>query len=182
MKRKLLISTLILMLTATAAMASDHWLHIRVQEHNGAEERVNVNIPLSMVRGILPLIDDEEFNGGRIRIHDHDWDDINLPQIMRELRDAPDAEYVTVKSRDENVRVAKENGYFLVRAEERDGNETVNIKMPLAVVDAMFTGRSDEIDLIAALDALTDHADGDLITVESDDTSVRIWIDRRQGS
>ena len=46
----------------------------------------------------------------------------------------------------------------------------------------MFGGRNDEIDLIAALDALTDHADGDLVTVESDDSSVRIWIDRNQGS
>ena len=48
--------------------------------------------------------------------------------------------------------------------------------MPLEVVDAMVAGKDGELDLLAALEALADY-DGDLVTVESEDSFVRIWID-----
>ena len=44
-------------------------------------------------------------------------------------------------------------------------------------VDALLSGADDELDLLAALDALADYGGGDLITVESDDESIRVWID-----
>jgi hypothetical protein len=72
--------------------------------------------------------------------------------------------------------VAKENGFLVVHADEEDG-EKVRVTMPLEVVDAMLSGDSDELDLIAALDALASYNGGDLVTVESEDSHVRIWID-----
>jgi len=53
----------------------------------------------------------------------------------------------------------------------------VRVRFPLDVVDALLSGGENELDLIAALDALADHGGGDLVTVESDDESIRVWID-----
>lgn len=177
MKRTALVAVSLLLVSAAASAAvQDRWIHVRVQEHEDDEEYVAVNVPLQLVGALLPTIEADEFRGGRIVIDDDDMDDIDLRAVLAALRDTPDGEFVTVRSRDENVRVAKERGYLVIHAEERDG-DTARIRMPMQVVDAMLSGGRNEIDLLAALDVLADSGDGDLITVESDDSSVRIWID-----
>lgn len=160
------------------AEASDRWLHVRVEENNG-EESVSVNIPLQLVEAILPAIETDEFQHGRF-----DWDEgeiegIDLRQVLEALRDAPDADYVTVRGHGDSVRVAKEDGLLLVRVDEEHGDR-VRVKLPLAVVEAMIGNRDGEIDLMAGLRALGEYDEGDLVTVESDDESVRIWIDSKQ--
>jgi len=167
-----------LLLFSTAALASlqDRWIHVRVQEHGGDDEYVAVNIPLQLVEALLPTIESDEIHGGRIVIDDDDMDDIDLRAALEALRDVPDGEFVTVRSRHDSVRVAKERGFLVVNAEDHDG-EKARIRMPMAVVEAMIRGDGHEIDLLAALEALADTTDGDLITVESDDSHVRIWID-----
>jgi len=171
---------LLLLSTATASAAvEDRWLHVRVQEHDGDQEYVAINVPLQLVGALLPTIETDEFHQGRIILDQHDLDEIDLHAALQALRDTPDGEFITVRSRDENVRVAKERGFFVIDADDDDG-EKVRIRMPLQVVDAMLGGGRNEIDLMAALDVLADSGNGDLITVESDDSSVRIWIDSDQ--
>jgi hypothetical protein len=178
MKKLALAAIALLILTASAATASElegRWLHIRIQEHDGDEEFVSVNLPLSVVEAILPTIETDEFSHGKVFLDHDELDGIELRAMLEAVRDTPDAEFVTVRSRDEEVRVAKESGYLVVLAQE-DG-EKVRVRMPMAVVDAAIAGSENEIDLLAALRVLADYSDGDLVTVESDDTSVRIWID-----
>jgi hypothetical protein len=182
MHRRVLFSSLLLIvLASTAALAAStdgRWLHIRVEEAHD-DESVSINVPLSLVASLLPLVETDEFRGGRIRIDDH-WDDdgIDLREVLDAVREAPDAEFITIRERDEVLRVSKDNGYLLVRTDERGGadDEVVNIRLPLAVVNAMFA-RDDEIDLMAGLEALADHSDGDLVMVRDGDETVRIWID-----
>jgi hypothetical protein len=180
MKRIALAGVVLLLLaTATSFAAMEgRWLHVRVQEHDDDGEYVAVNVPLELVGALIPTIETEEFRNGKIVIDD-EIEEIDLRAALEALRDAPDGEYVTVRSRDENVRVAKERGFFVVDAED-DENEKVRIRMPLEVVNAMLGAGRNEIDLMAALDVLADSGTGDLITVESDDSSVRIWIDSNQ--
>ena len=52
--------------------------------------------------------------------------------------------------------------------------------MPLGVVEALLGDGTGGLDLGAALARLSEYDAGDLVTVESDDTSVRIWIDTSQ--
>jgi len=52
------------------------------------------------------------------------------------------------------------------------------VRFPLAVVDALFSGEPGELDLLAAVEALSRHGQGgDLVRVNDGDTKVRIWID-----
>jgi len=178
MKKSLVLGGLILALLVTTglASASDRWLHVRVQEDGPDGERVSVNIPLQLVEAILPTIQTDELSDGKIHMDEAELEGIDLREVLKAFQDAPDADFVTVQGKGESVRVAKEKGFLVVHADEEDG-EKVRVTMPLAVVDAMLSGDSDELDLIAALDALASYDGGDLVTVESEDSHVRIWID-----
>ena len=176
MKRKWITFALMVCLTTGTALAGadGHWLHVRVEE-SGDGEKVNVNIPLSVVMAILPAIETDEFRNGRINIGRGEIEDIDLHEVLKAFKDAPDADFVTIEGRDESVRVSKERGFLLVNV-DADGDH-VRVRFPLDVVDALLSGGDNELDLVAALDALADHGGGDLVTVESDDESIRVWID-----
>ena len=55
----------------------------------------------------------------------------------------------------------------------------VDVKVPMKVVDALFSAGKDELDLGAALRVLATFADTELVTVKSDDATVRIWLDSK---
>jgi len=178
MKTALKTTTILLLaivFAAGPALAGERWLHVRVEGYDRASDWVNVNVPLSMVEALLPAIETDEFRGGRVRIDDMDIEGFDLIQMLEALREAPDAEFVTVRSDDELIRVAKENGFLKVTV---DGHrERVRVMMPMEVVEALIGTGNGELDILAALRALGDHYDGDLVTVEGDDGTVRIWID-----
>jgi hypothetical protein len=168
---------------ATALAAGERWLHIRVEDGGSRGEQVNINVPISMVSALLPMIEAEGFRGGKVRLDAH-WNDddlhgIDLREVVRALRDAPDAEFVTVRSDDEHVRVAKESGFVRIDVDE-SGGDKVRVVIPMTVVEALIGDDPNELDVMAAIEALADYNGGDLVTVESDDERVRIWIDDRQ--
>jgi hypothetical protein len=169
------LAVLLAFTTVSFAGLEGRWLHVRVEEP-GEDGEVLVNLPLSAVETILPTIEAEEFHGGRIILDDDELEGIDLRSMLEALKDTPDAEFVTVRSRDESVRVAKEHGLLVVLAEESDG-EKVRVTIPLAVVQAMLGAGENELDLIAGLHALAEYDGGDLVTVQSEDTTVRVWID-----
>lgn len=176
---KVSIIALALGLVATLA-AADHWLHVKVNEGNG-DTNVTVNLPLNMIEGVLAMIPEEEFRDGRIVIDDADFDIHELRQLWNELRDSPDMKYVTVESADENVTVWKEGDYIKVEVREDVGEEwgeQVDVRLPLPVIDALLAGQGDELDLVGALRALAEFGEGDLVTVNSRNESVRVWIDQ----
>lgn len=167
-----------LALAPVAQAAGGRWIHIRVEEKGKGGERVRVNVPLSMVESILPLIDDGDLRGGKIRLNDRDMDAVKLRAIWTAVRDAGDGEFVTVESDDENVRVARSGKYLLVNVEETGKNaENVQVRIPEIVVDALLSGQGDELNLVAAIQALDEHGDGEIIRVTGNDEDVRIWVD-----
>ena len=175
---KKIVGCVVMILAAAAGIANagDQWLHVRVQESGNRGDAVSVNIPLQMIEAVLPMIEAEGLDHGRIDFGHGELHGIDLRELLEALQDAPDADFVTVKSDDEVVRVAKEDGFLLVRVEERD--ENVRIRMPLGVVEAALGNGNGRLDLVAALRRLGEYDGGDLITVESDDgDAVRIWID-----
>jgi len=50
------------------------------------------------------------------------------------------------------------------------------------VVDALFSAGKDELDLVAALRALSAHGDMELVTVKDAENDVRIWIDSKNAT
>ena len=167
-------------LTAARVSASDLWLHIKV--HDAKEDsHVNINLPLSMVTKTAALIPADARNSGKIRINDDDLDVAELREIWNEVRNRPDATYVTVDERDSKVRVAKRGEYLHIVAQDRDGHrggrENVEMRIPIEVVSALLSGRGGEMNVGAAVQALARRGEGELVTVTGDDETVRIWVD-----
>ncbi|HXV77233.1 MAG TPA: hypothetical protein VD788_13025 [Candidatus Polarisedimenticolaceae bacterium] len=162
------------------AAAADRWVHIRVQNLDGEDGSISVNVPLHMLESWLPTIDIDDFDDLDWEIGRHRGDSrIDLRQLAAALRDAPDGEFVRIRGRDdERVRVAKDEGYLIAEVDETNGDR-VRVRLPMSVVEAIVDGGSERIDVPAVLRALADHGDEDLVTVESADGTVRIWIDDR---
>ena len=70
-----------------------------------------------------------------------------------------------------------ESGIVHVEERGRRSTEKVRVRMPLAVVDALVGDDAGELDLVAALKALGEYEGDPLVDIESDDSSVRVWID-----
>ena len=167
----------ILVLVTSAAMAQDRWLHIRVQEADMADYAVSINMPLTAVEAFLSHSELDDLRDGKLHLGDHaEFDGVDLHEILLALRDAPDSEFITIRSRDDSVRVAKDSGYLLVHVDDRRGDR-VRVRIPMEVVDVLIDAEGEDVDVVRLLDALAVLDGTDLISVDSDETRVRIWID-----
>jgi hypothetical protein len=160
----------------SAQSATKEWLHIHVDETKNDPAKVRINIPLSLVEVMVPLIEEEAIKDGNIKINDKDFNTQELKKIWAAIKDEGDAEFLSVEKRGENVRVFTQ-GKFLMVQSTKDIEGKVNIKIPLAIVDAMLSGSDDRLNLAAGVKALRDSGVRELVTVESDDSKVLVWID-----
>ncbi|MCP3956236.1 MAG: hypothetical protein GY719_00095 [bacterium] len=177
MRNKALSILLLLFLVFAGAAAADQWIHVKV-ENTQDEELVTVNLPFSLLNAAVAMIPEEVRHEGEIAIDDLDMDWNELMDLWREIKDAPEATFVTVETRDENVVVRKEGDFLVVRTTEHtEHGAEVNAKLPLSVVDALLSGPEGTFDFQAALSALADHGPGELVTVRDGDETVRVWID-----
>ena len=171
---------------ATAQAKDDLWVHVSV-DGGDDDERVRINVPLQLFSTVLPLIEADEFRHGRIHMNDSDLSREEMVAILRAVKDAGEGEYVTIEDGRDHVRVAKEGNDLIVQVQERgrheDDGEQVDIRVPVSVLEALLSGDDDELDLVAAVEALSKDAKGNLVTVnDNDGTLVRVWIDDRNQS
>ena len=45
------------------------------------------------------------------------------------------------------------------------------------MLDALLSGEGDELNIEAAIRALVEQGEGELVTVSGDDETVRVWVD-----
>ena len=140
-------------ITAARALAAngERYLHVKVEDGEKGES-VNVNVPLSMAEKILPTINNHDLHDGRVKIHDTDFNGVDIRTILDAVRTAPDNNFVTVKEKDrEEVRVAKSNGNIVVHVKDRDErDQMVDVTIPMKVIDALLsTAKNDELDVAA---------------------------------
>jgi hypothetical protein len=175
--------TILLALFAGSALAAEKWIHINVISDD--DERVTVNLPLSLVSAAAALIPDDvqhevnrEIEVALDDVHFR-WED--LLTFWREVRNAPEATFVTVQTRDEKVEVKKEGHFVLVKTTEVTSSRgtQVDVKFPLAVVDALFSGPEGTLNFEAALHALAEAPNGHIVSVQDRDATVKIWIDEQ---
>lgn len=183
-KRVLGVGALLLVASAVAlAETSERWLHVRVEETGEKAESIRVNLPLKVAIKVLPAIQVDKLRGGKIRGHHAHINGIDLRALVEAVRMADDGEFVTVESRDEKVRVAKRAGFLLVNVEEREeGREETNkveVQVPMAVVEALLSGEKDELNILAAVEALAEHGEDVLVRVHDKDSVVRVWVDSK---
>jgi hypothetical protein len=177
-------------LTSVIAFAAppDVWLHVKVDNTEGKQEHVRVNVPLSLAEKVLPAIQVNKMHNGRVQFGRDKNVSIDPHTLVEAVRNTADGVFVTVESNDEEVRVAKEGGYLLVRV--RPGRkpssdhkqESVDVKLPMDVVEALLSGGRDEIDILAGIRALAKHQDSTLVSVTDNKQTVRIWVDSKNSA
>ncbi|HXJ15162.1 MAG TPA: hypothetical protein VNH19_23055 [Candidatus Limnocylindrales bacterium] len=184
--------------TTTSAKATEQWIHVRVESKEDHGETVRVNVPVEMAAKVLPAINKNNLHDGKVHIDSMHTNDVDLRTILDAVRSSRDGEYVTVQGSDNDVRVAKSAGYLYIhvtdksegkKAAAKDGKgeakisagheSRVEVKVPMKVVDALFSAGKDELDLVAALKALSAHGDTELVTVKDKENTVRIWVDSK---
>jgi len=166
---------------ATPVASQDRWLHVRVTNPDSKEETVRVNVPLELAEKVLPTINRDRLQNGRVKINEIDHHGVDLRALIDAVRSSRDGEFVTVQNKESDVRVAKQNGYLFVHVFEKNHpkKSQVEVKVPMKVVDALFSGGTDELDLVAGLHALSSQGDTELVSVKSEDNTVRIWLDSK---
>lgn len=178
MDRKITAFAAAIILIAGFALASEEtrWVNVNVTEP-GEGTNVEVHLPLNLVLSVLKSVDVDNFHRGHIDL-DIDDADIDWAEIFAAVKDAPDGQFVTVKSHDANVSVRKEGGTLLIDVNEMDGdNSKVKVTVPVEFMDALTINDSSQIDIAALFESFDRLPNGDLVTVESDDANVRVWIE-----
>jgi hypothetical protein len=168
---------------AAPAPAPERYLHVKVEDSKDGES-VNVNLPLSVAQKMLPALNKGNLHGGTVTIDNADMNGIDVKALLDAIRTAPDNEFVTIKQKDQDVRVAKANGNLIVHVRSTGTEkENVDVTIPLKVVDALFSNAKDnELNIVAALQQLSDAGDALLITVQDATQHVRVWVDSRTSS
>jgi hypothetical protein len=194
-------------INSSSSSTSERWLHVRVVDTNHKGETVRVNVPLEMAEKVLPAINKDRLHNGKVQINRSDIEGVDLKALLEAVRSSKDGEYVTVQSNENDVRVAKQAGYMVIHVTEKcfkpskleqekdksdksaDKSEKsyersrVDVKVPMKVVEALLSAGKDELDVLAALRALSAHGgDTELVTVKSDDSTVRVWLDSKNVS
>ena len=190
MMKKTLAVMVSMLAFAALAMPADRWIHIRVIESGPDGERVRINIPLSLAEAVLPTIKADKLCEGKVKVDGRPFDQVDLHALLEAVRKAQDNQYVTVESNHQNVEVAKSGEFLLIKVHE-DGEgtgkttrahktaSTVNVKIPFKVANALLSGRNDELDVLAAVRALAEYPNLELVTVKDETDNVRIWVDSR---
>lgn len=167
-----------------AAASDEPWIHIEVKERDGDDAAINVNLPLALAEAALAAVSDDV----TAHMHlDHRHGDLSVSDLRRmwnAMEDAGDAEFVTVEDGGETVRIYREGEFVFVKVDEKAGEENVQIRMPVKVMDALLSGEGEQLDLQAAMASLTSlgGSSGELVRVEDGGDVVRIWIDKDSGS
>lgn len=159
------------------------WLHIRVL--GGEDGSVKVNLPVAVLETMADAIEADHFSNGQIHLNESNIKPEQLRSVWQSLKNSRDMEFVTVESDDQNVRVAKSGGFLVVKVNDPDrkkSKDTVDIKVPVEVVDALLQAPEGQLNVKAALQALANYGGGDLVQVTDGDSHVRIWIDGRSDS
>jgi hypothetical protein len=179
MSLKTAMSVALMLFAAAAAEAKDGlWLHIKVLDGSDGS-RVNVSLPLSGVELAAPVLPAEARTATRLRIGDRDVTVADLRRIWSQVKSVPDATFITVDEADgSRLRVARRGSVLVVNAagESAAHDGRVEMRIPAAVVDALLAGNAQTLDLAGAIAALARAGEGELVTVDGHNDTVRMWV------
>ncbi len=163
------------------AAQPERWLHVRVDNRTAKGEMVRINLPLELAEKVLPTIKNDKLRDGKIRLNNITVNGVDLRGMLAAVRASKDGEYVTVQGQDGEVRVFKKAGYIEAHINKKKEGEKarVEVRMPLSVVDALLSAGENELNLVAAVRALSKYGDTDLVTVKDENSTVHVWLDSK---
>lgn len=167
---------------AASTSGGTAWVHVRVDEPN-QRSRVHVNLPLPAVEIALKAAPETVASGGRIHLggRGRHLGVADFRQMWQELRRAGDVEIVSIEDGDDRVNISRKGDLVQVRVQEDGQSETVHVDVPAALVDALFSGPGEELNVRAAVAELRKMR-GDVVRVNDHSSTVRIWIDESPDS
>jgi len=168
--------TILFSLPLLAQQKKDPWLHVEVNESKDDPETVKVNLPFSMVDVALKIVQDKKLNGGKFRLNSTELSVPDLKKMWIEFKKAGNADFVTVEKKTENVKISREGNYLLIKVSENK-QQKVDLRVPVDVVDALLAAPGDELDIKAALVAMQQKGNSEILSVNDKDTKIRIWVD-----
>jgi len=175
-----------LLATAAFGAPAEKYLHVRVTSGSD-KEVVSVNVPLSLAEKVIPAINHGKLNQGKVTIDNADMKDVDVRAILDAVKNSPDGDYVTIQGKDQDVRVAKSKGNLIVHVTDKSGGkeksgQKVDVIIPMSVVNALVPSDKHEIDLVAAIHALSNSGEKLMVTVHDADDDVKVWVDAESGS
>lgn len=194
-----LLAVLALLPVADArAQTSGVWLHVRVEE-TLKPSKVTVNLPLTVVEAALQSAPELIEKHAKMHVGGQEGMRLaDLRRVWKQLAAVGDADFVTVESEQEDVRVRRKGDLVQVFVTGKPGatkGETekaakaeavpvarhkgeVRVELPVSVVDALLSGEGEQWNVQAAVSELQKRR-GDIVRVSERDSHVRIWIDEQ---
>ena len=177
MKRRVALVITGLLLAATA-MAGEpmRWLNVNVQEH-GDKTTVKVRVPISLVRSVMSAVKTKDFDAGVVTLDAEDAE-VDWAKLLEAIKSAPDGDFVTVEAPDAHVAISKKGGTIHIHVTQKDDEKAhVNVTVPADLIAALSVDEQNRLDLRPILDRLAELPTGNLVTVESSEADVRVWIE-----
>ena len=169
----------LLLATFAFAATTTRYIHVRVSSP-GTHELVRVNLPLTLAEQVIPAINHGQLRDGKVRIGHLDANNVNVRAILEALKAAPEGEFVSVQDVGNDVRVAKEHGLMVVHAADKESKQNVDVTIPWDVAQALISETSEnQLNIEAAVRALENVGDMNLVNVTGQDQNVRVWVDSR---
>ena len=157
-----------------AAVSAERWIHVRVDDTGDSGVRVDIQVPVELVATILPALEGEHVHA--IHVDGREVDLAEWRRSWNALRAAKDGDYLTVRDPQSDVRISKSGGFLRLTVDDRNGGSRVRMKVPVRIVDAVLAG-GDAIDRDTLSRALGEVPLGDVLTLDDEDSHVRVWVD-----
>ena len=182
MKKTILAAAGVLALALPLSAAAPLWLHVKVDEAGPKATTVRVNLPFTLLEAAAPLADAEFAKNVKVP-GPAGLDKARLQAMWTAAKEAGDSEFVKVTSETEQVRVARIGGRLVIQVDNSGKkSEKVRVEIPGEVADALLSGPGEQLNFLAALQALKRTGTTSLVTVDGGKDKVRIWVDDRNAS
>lgn len=176
-----LLSIALLCAVAPRLSAQTPWIHIEVEEMGDEDNHVKVNVPLAIVEIAAEAAPEKILSKGQLdlALYEDGIEVEDLRRMWQAVRDTADSDLLSIEGSNETVRIRREGDRVLLDVNDSESSGNVRIRVPVTVVDALLSGESEKLDVRAALEELRKSEAGEIVTVDDQDTRVRIWIDER---
>lgn len=166
-----------------AAQEVKPWIHVHVTEGGDSAKNVRVNLPLSVIGVALEVAPEKLVEKGRLKLENADLSIADMRRLWNELRSAGDVEFVNLEDGDQHVSILREAELVLIKVTDlkNEKESKVRVEIPIGVVDALFSGEGEELNIAAAIARLQNER-GDIVRVKDGEKDVRIWIDETSSS
>src|SRR5262249_17035877 len=81
-----LLFTPVATLGQTNSSSSERWLHVRVISADSGGETVKVNVPLELAEKVLPAINKDRLQHGKVKVDKLDCDGVDLRTLLDAVR------------------------------------------------------------------------------------------------